>query len=347
MLIRTKPLHLEYKPTKKYYRCIPVIFIGYFRMLLLIREFIKCKKIDENKNEFIVTPYDGHILIKTSNGYKVFNLHKKIVITQYLSDINEEKFNLFIRRLESIQMLDVSPQIKLIDHKNKSVTEQYYNYKKAKRFYPINSYFINRIIPVWEKIIKKCEIKEHNLCDYVRKHVEGIENRISILEQNGYDKSLFERIEKYLEKLTTNLGKENNERIYLAFTHGDLHAWNILLNFKRAIIIDWDTLKERSIYHDFFYMFYHNMFGKQDCDFTKGIFEFVQCLHSVNKLMERQIQATFDLDLYRSLFFLEYLYMDFELRIDMTNNKDKKEILINNLNECVRVFEEVEINFIN
>jgi hypothetical protein len=329
----------------------PGKFIKVLRIFNITKNLFLLKYIRKERNsEIINVPFDGHILIKTSSGYKVFNLKKKIVVTQYKSDLNKDIFNKIIRNLESIEEYSISPKIKSIDNRNKCFYEDYINLYKAESFYPISSIFYNKILPIWERNINIHPLRKINAVEYVTNQKNFISDKIKFLEIEGYDKESLVRILGYVEKLSTRILSDYKKTcIYLTLSHGDFHAWNVLLSRKDGILIDWETLKERSLYHDLYYMFLHNIFGNEKININELLTELDKCIclsrlkmqseHKENALTINGVSK----DLYRLLFFLEYIYLDFEKRIDTYSKRIQIEDRLKKNNECIKVFEEIEL----
>lgn len=349
LLTRTRPFNLHAPAYKRYFRHLPGKVIKVLRVLNLTRKLFLIKYIKSaRKYEIINVGFDGHILIITSGGYKVFNLKRKIVATQFKPELKEENFKNIIKNLESIKDLEISPKIKDVDYKNKCFYEEYINLYKAERFYPVSTYFYNKILPTWERNINKYPRSKMKLIEYVTDQESFILNRINTLGKDGYDKDFIIPISSYVEKISKKIISEYSQTsIYITLSHGDLHAWNVLLNNNDSILIDWDTLKERSLFHDLYYMFIHNLFGRDKVDFKEFLFELYKCFDiTCSKLQNENDEITcnnFHKDLYRMLFYLEYIYLDIEKRIDMYSDRLSITDRVGKINECIKVFEDIEM----
>lgn len=353
LLTRTRPFNLHAAAHMKYFRLLPGRFMKVLRVFIIMKKLLSIKnKKSKRKKEIINVPYDGHILIKTSNGYKIFNLKKKIVATHYKSDIKNDIFINIIKNLGIIEEFAISPKIKAVDYHNKCVYEEYINLYKSKIFYPIKPYFYNIILPTWEKNIKIYPSRRVSLTEYVVIQKSFILNRIEYLEKERYDKEIIVGIRGFVEKLSKKILLEHNQTcIYLTLSHGDFHAWNVLIGNKEAILIDWDTLKERSLYHDLFYIFIHNIFGKDNVNYNEFLLELDKCISMSGSKFQNGYKddhlthyTSLDKDLYRMLFYLEYIYLDFERRLDMCTDRKRIKDRAKQINHCIKVFEEIEMN---
>jgi thiamine kinase-like enzyme len=354
LLTKTRPFNLHDKAHSSFLRLFPGSFIKVLRVLNIIRKIfiIKYLKINE-PNAFFNAPYDGHVIIKTSGGYKVFNFKKKIVATQYNPKLKKETFTKLVRSLEKITYLNISPKIIAIDYPNQCVYEEYINLHKAKKFYPFNNYFYNKIFSTWESNIMLYPFRKVNLKEYVVEQKSLILNKLNYLEKEGYNSDILNRIRKFIELLCTEISVDSHyqNKVYLTLSHGDFHAWNLLVGRKRRVLIDWDTLKERSLYHDLFYIFFHVLFAKQMVNYDEFLVELENCM--LNSFLNLQTNSNeFDLAFnnrlfkqYRMLFYLEYIHLDFEKRMDMINNKKQIQRRIGSIDFCIKVFDEVEKEF--
>ncbi|MEC5424041.1 phosphotransferase [Virgibacillus sp. C22-A2] len=354
LLIRTRPFNLHFTAYNKFLRILPGRFIKLLRIINIIKNLIFIKYMYmymyKDNHEFVESSYDGHILVKTSNGNKIFNLQEKTVVTQYKVEFKKELFTKIATNLKGIGNYYISPNIKQINSDEKSISEEYINLYKADRFYPITSYFDNVILPIWERNIELFPIKKIMLKDYLLDQERFIITRINYLKKEGYDRECLVNIQRYVEGLREKLSLDytnNIKYIYLTLTHGDLHAWNILLNKKKSILIDWDTQKERSLYHDFYYMYYHNIFERTSVNHKSFKLSLNKNINKTRKNVKKKINESeqdisLNKELYRMLFYLEYIYLDFENRVEIQTNNNSIQKCLFKINNCIRVFKETD-----
>ncbi|MGP4106329.1 phosphotransferase [Virgibacillus sp. L01] len=346
LLFKTRPFNLHLPAHNKYLRIFPGKFIKVLRVFNIIQRLLvfKNKKYESNDDDIISVPYNGHILIKKSGGYKVFNLKEGIVATQYNLDVEEDDFCSITKNLKYISQLSFVPLIKAVDYQNKCVYEEYINLRKAKGFYPISAYFYDRILPVWERNITALPNKNKSLEEYISNQKAIILGNISYLTKGSSNDELI-YIETFVKMLLKKISFNYNEKnIQLTLSHGDLHAWNILLDGKDSKLIDWDTLKERTVLHDLFYMLFYNLFGME----TKNYNEFLKQLDKVlsRSCLKLDINENGltkpNQDLYRMLFYLEYITLYIEKKINTYPNRKLIQDGIKKLNNDILVFKEVE-----
>jgi hypothetical protein len=294
-----------------------------------------------------MVPYEGHILIETSDGYKIFNLSEKIVVSLFSSGFEEDHFIKIVRTLERVEVLNTSTRIKGVDYLNKCIYEEYINAYKADTFYPVSSYFYNKILPVWLSNVKASPRNKINLRKYVAKQEFFIFDRLRNLKKEGYDLGVIGEIHNFVGGLIKKIeiAAEPDQHITLTLSHGDLHAWNILLNNKNSVVLDWGTSQERTVFHDLFYMFYYNAFGGKVKDLKRFIVDLNKTLAYTQTNTDKE-DNKYDLascrDVYRMLFYLEYVQLDIEKRLNTFTDRNKIQSRLRKIKECITVFDEVE-----
>lgn len=344
LLFRTKPFNLHSSPHNKYLRIFPGKFVKVLRVMYILSKVFLLKHNNYNSSdELIEVPYDGHILLKKTGGYKVFNLQENTVATQYETDIDADGFESIASNLKLIANLGISPVIKGIDYSNKCVYEEYHNLYKANRFYPISTYFYEEILPLWERNIEVYPKMNIKLEEYISDQESFLLENLIILEQDTHNKEI-DSIREYA-KLVINrirtMGSQSD--IQLNLSHGDLHAWNILLNKKNGIIIDWDTFKERTVFHDLFYMMFHNLFGMETKNYSKFISQLDEVISNRIKLQVNGKGNVNDkYDIYRLLYYLEYINLFIEKKVNIYSKKERIQSVIRKLHKDVLVLKEVE-----
>lgn len=346
LLFKMKPFNLEATSSSKYLRRVSPKIVKLLRVADIFKIYLICKYF-KTPHDIIKSPFNGHILIKTTNGLKVFNLLKDTVVTQYKTSISEGDFSKIVNDLETISKYKISPEVIKVNQTEKFIYEEYYNYYKADRFYPVTSYYYDNILPLLIRNINMFPLKKVLLQDYL----EGIKQSVNLERffKVEVDKNNIEFVNTYLKrKINEMISLTNAKTVIVSFSHGDLHAWNILIDSKGAKIIDWDTIDERSIYFDLFYSLFHNLFGSNEKNDHK---EFIGCLNNIlisfNKRVNfKEINPIFqETDLYRKLFYLEYIKMYYFKKIKGESNIEKVRKLMKNLTKDIIVFEEIENNY--
>ncbi|MCJ8009135.1 phosphotransferase [Lederbergia wuyishanensis] len=345
LLNKTNPFNLHVAASKRYFQLFPSCLLKFLRVLNIIRKLMLIKKFIGVKNyPTISVDLDGHILLKTSGGLKVFDLKNEIVASQYTSVYKKEAFISLVRRLEAIQKYNISPKIIEVDFPNKCIYEEFVNFYKAERFELGSNYLMDKILPVWEEITRNTPFTTIYLIEYITNQRDYILNKINDLERQGFDICQLRTISTFVDNIYHNLIEKNKKTyIYLTLTHGDLHAWNILIYSNNSKVIDWDTVKERSLLHDFYYLLIHKMLGR---GIDKKFLIELNKLESIILLKIKNLfnESNLDLNLYRKLFYLESIYLDIENRIDVITNKYRIEEGILRMNESIKTFTKIEKN---
>ncbi|MEN1969998.1 hypothetical protein WMZ97_18220 [Lentibacillus sp. N15] len=363
LLIRTRTFNLHAPAQRSYLRWVPGKIIKVYRVIRIIYRLFILKNIyrnnRNNRNQFIQVPFEGHITLETCNGYKVFDLQKRVVVTQYELGYKEEMFNQVARGFKAVSEYGVSASLKWIDYKNKCIYEEYLNLYRADPFFPFSTYFYNHILPVWERNLTLFPMKKVDARTYILQQRSFITNSIEQLKSKGYDQDKLVYIDNFANKLTERLlTREGQESIYLSLTHGDMHFKNILLGKKYGLMIDCNTFEERSIFHDLCFMFFYHLIKKPSIDSIDLINKLEgYAKWSIVKNDWGEYCPTFAaVKFYRQLFYLEHIVTAFEFNINIyveehtqgeselsywnhvikvIDNADRKQILIDLKNDKV------------
>lgn len=349
LLCKTKPFNLHVPAHNRFVRLLPGSCTKAIRVINIIGKVLLHKYISKNKNlennEWKLSPHKGHILINTSNGYKVFDLNKNLVITQYQPKIKRSAFKRIMENSSKLEKYSLSPKNMGVDKEKLCMYEEYVNLYKAERFYPITPYFYTSILPVWQRNITRFKGRNTELTTYVQNHRSYIFKRLDSLGNQQNDEVILE-IKSYIDNLVNKIIQQYNATgIYLTLSHGDLHAWNILMKNNESVLIDWDTAKERSFLHDFYYMFFHNIFGKKNIDFNIFVKELKKSLKKIKSEKMIEMVTDFNEELYRQLFYLEYIFLDLEKRMDTYTEEKSKNNFVEKLYSYIKVFKEADLNY--
>ncbi|RKD23177.1 hypothetical protein BEP19_13250 [Ammoniphilus oxalaticus] len=346
LLNRSEPFNLDVKTIN--YLSGPLM--KFLRIIKIFIELLIFKYARKGNEEVIEVPYDGHILLNKSGGYKVFDLSKEIVATQFKSDLKDDMFNEIVVELRGISKYPFAPHLVGVDYLNKCIYEGYINLKKSRRFYPISDYFYERILPIWKEMIKVYPWKKKNLYEYVENQLNYILKWIETLEKLNVEKEYVQNIKIFVKRTADDILTciPKHRGVYLTLSHGDLHAWNILQDRERAVVIDWDTVKERSFYHDLYYIFYHNIFSGHNKDLKEFCLQLERCIDMCQVyLPEERVQEHGDKKLYRMLFYLEYVQLDLEKRLATLGEISEINGRLRKMNSSIIAFESVEKNIVS
>lgn len=351
LLMKTKPFNLHLPAHNRCLRIFPGKLVKVLRIIDIMFKIMLIKRNHRNlDNDLISIPFDGHILLKKTGGYKVFNLKENIVSTQYDSNLKKDEFIKTVTALESIAYLGISPAIRHIDYKSHFIQEEYINRYKAEVFYPLTGYFYDKILPIWKGYIIAYPNKSINLVEYISCQEEFILASIIRLEKARYSQELISNLRDFIVTFVNDIKLISNQvDMSLSLSHGDLHAWNILLNKEGGLLIDWDTVEERSLTYDLFYMIFHNLFNRDEVDYNEVIYQLDKCMgllssNPLGKIQKHDCLFTkLNWDLYRSIFYLEYVRLYFENRINKCVDREGVQIAMKRLLNDLLVFKNVNI----
>ncbi len=352
LLFRTRPFNLHVPARRSYLRKIPGKFIKIFRVTnLVFRLFLLKNVYRKTNNNFINVPFDGHVVLETSEGYKVFDLKRRLVATQYNKEHQGEIFDGIAKKLKEISKYDVSSTLKSIDYQRRCIYEEYLNLYKANNFYPFSTYFNERILPIWERNKERFPKRKIDVKTYILNQESFILKSINQYKEKGHSQEIVDYIRNYTKELSAGLlAKKSINTINLSLTHGDMHYKNILLSKKDGLMIDCNTIKERSIFHDFFYMLFYNLFKDSTISYHEFADKLDACfakiaIRSQGENSELGNQFTIhENDFYRRLFYLEYVSLAFEFNINIYNDKDQVQEGLSYYYGHIKLLKDVESN---
>src|SRR5699024_3222194 len=205
LLMKSKPFSLHGRPDRmKYLRFLPGYIIKTIRVLLIMKRLLFLKFLSRTSEEIINVSMDGHILLRTTMGFKVFNLEKLIVASQY-HKLDRKLYNKIANGIDKLVNLDLAPTIKKVDYENKRIYEEYINEYQANRFYPMGTYFYSRILPIWKEIINQYPSRFTEITPYVKDQGSFVLNKIRQFERRGLNKNYTEPIKHFTKYLTNRI----------------------------------------------------------------------------------------------------------------------------------------------
>ncbi|MCT1904348.1 hypothetical protein [Oceanobacillus sojae] len=349
LLFRTKSFNFHEPAYRIYLKKFPGKFIKILRVInIVIKLFLFKHGLTKTINNSTSVPYNGHILMDTSEGYKVFDLKKKLVITQYNEEYRGNIFEQIAERLKEVQKYGISNSVESIDYRNLCIYERYINLYKANFFYPFTTYFYQRIFPLWKRNItllpsREVELKAYisNLENYISDSVEHYKNN------NRKNLEVLNFIHDFTNELSSKLLLEENiKNVYLCQTHGDLHHKNMLIDSKSGVLIDCNTMKERSILHDLFFMYFYNLFKINSISLQEFSSKLDKCIEEAILFLQKRNNINIrEKNFYRKLFYLEYIALAFEFNINIFHGSQRRiEEELDYFYDFFKMFEDAEHN---
>lgn len=347
LLFRTRAFHLHVPAQRRYLRMFPGKIIKVLRVINLVIKLFRLKHATITTYNARSIPFAGHILLETGEGYKVFDLKNRVVVTKYRREYHGEPFRKIANNVSLLGKYGVSAPLKAIDYQTECIYEAYLNVYQAKNFAPFSEYFCDRILPIWERNIMRFPKRKVDVKTYIRNQEKFIidslhccENKLNAVETVNY-------IRNYVGKLTAQLLETKDiSDIDLCWTHGDMHYRNILLNRNGGMLIDCNTVKERSIYHDLFYMFFDRLFKEKVFRNYEGLAKFETYMENAAVLLQGKNDKTGTKahvkKFYRRLFYLEYVVLAFENYINVSNDQVHVQEEMDFFHGNIEIFEDAE-----
>ncbi|TDL31811.1 hypothetical protein E2R51_11345 [Jeotgalibacillus sp. S-D1] len=336
----TKPFPYFERDTKyKIINAMPVALKKNFIVLNFIKVFVEKKLLNKRKTaDQIASNTFGHCLLNLREGeVKIFNFTQKKVITIYPSSLPESYVKEQMNIANKAFRTGLGPKILSMNYSKKFVVEEYINFDRAKFSISQPTILNLKIISVLNQLTLTNNPYKVNLYSYKitkKTSIETLLNNISKL--NNCNLITLQKITEFCLNEISKIEKEYFvENIWFGLSHGDFWEGNILLGKNNKIkVIDWNTLGNRNIYFDLYWMIFmtvHTSKHKYTVQEVSLLLE--QCIkhfhHNLNlndELLNKNIRL--------SIFFLDCI----ELKLQMicntrTSNFDDIETWIERFNK--------------
>lgn len=270
---------------------------------------------DKDSYKTVTSNYYGHCLITLRLGeYKIINFTTKDVTTVFPKGIPTSEIEKNIDKLIESQKCSLAPKIVNWDLNTRYIKESYINLKPS--YLELND--INRLVdetfPILEKINLSTNLESVSLRQYSEKLINNINGLIErhLHEPNFKNKNTDSIIGEFVSIIKKKL--ENyapNLEILLAFSHGDFWEGNVLKKNKKYYVIDWNTLDVRSCHYDLYFMLFRKAYESMNNESNIIVSNIDKANKSYQMYLNSKLKMDLlnHLDIYRYLFYLEYIYL--------------------------------------
>ncbi len=265
----------------------------------------------EKNNTFLELPVRGTYCLPVRGGYKVFDVIRETVIKIFDSGTDKDTIKSEIERLRKVGAHDFAPSILRWDIEEQWYEEDYISGDSGYTIAPSDSaafmkIYFNAIAPCIERLI----LAELPLIVNLNDHIDNMFEKINLALplRKDYDNTVLKKVSNFMHSIVDQLPANRNENIYLAFSHGDFHQFNIFRTDNGVKVIDWEGLGNQNILFDFYNYFFSQLYLKNtESDLTAEIHEAVTSFHSclVVKVPEIADSILHLATLYRLLYYIE------------------------------------------
>ena len=228
--------------------------------LTILLAFIRYK-IHWAKNESVVTlPFYGHLCAPIHKGYKIFNLHRGVVVKLFNNDVHSSIILSEIERLQKTAQINFAPSLRKWSIAGRWYEEEYIcgftdDTKTPPDSPMLLKKFSHELVQPIQSLILFQEPKIRNAVEYVQEVMKILD--ISRLSGQETTTKEFKKIENFLKVMVDRLGNEEDHSLFLVFTHGDFCPAN-LVNTKKGIkMVDWEGATYRSGLFDLYSYFFY------------------------------------------------------------------------------------------
>jgi hypothetical protein len=266
-------------------------------------------------NNSIKHPHFGHFCVDTNNGYKLFDLQKKVAIKLLSEKTSLQKFHQELNRVRTVGTFNFAPSVL-----KWSMEERWYEEECLEGYRPDDSTrkrFLQSIqefvVPLIENIFTSSSPQPIHPWDYALKqkyHFFGVE---SYLSQKDLDPTKVSIVREFVKRIIQLLENSKTSTIFLTLTHGDLSFGHIRVARNGVMAIDWEACEHRSALYDF-----HDLFFKQPwqrpawpgfkSDMTGAIVHLQRHMARQNNLDIKKLSSSLlEPDTYRLVYYIERL----------------------------------------
>ena len=215
-----------------------------FRKNLIILAIFARYKYQLRKIKSVVNlPIYGQICLPVHQGYKVFDLRRRVVVKFFDHDVNISSISSEIEGLKKVSQIVFAPSLKRWNIEERWYEEDYVSGSLDSSYKPLDSAdllkkFYHDLVPHINSLILFQQQKIKNVVEYVNEIIEILE--VSRLTRHVSSVKEFNKINSFISSMAGRLRIERNCQVHLVFTHGDFCPANMLLTRHGIRIVDWE-----------------------------------------------------------------------------------------------------------
>lgn len=306
---------------------------------LTLLKFLAYKYELRKSKAIVCLPVFGHTCVQVHQGYKIFDLRRKVVMKLFDPDVNVHDISNEIERLKIVSPLQFAPSLRKWDLLERWYEEDYFIGSVDALSIPMDSVELlekfKEIVPYVKDLIllqlPLVKNTEHYVGDLIRS-LEGTRVGGPVLPNRDSTK-----IKEFLHLIMDSLSPKGNVPLFHVFTHGDFCPENMLKTPHGIKVFDWEGAKYRTALFDFYSYFFYR--GLKNVPIKNLVFEIDKALsYFISKLSEDLPEVARSISDYESLYRKTY-YLE---RIGMLAEREMTEKRINIWDHIFRFIETYE-----
>jgi hypothetical protein len=238
----------------------------------------------EKNNSLLELPVAGTCCLAVRGGYKVFDVMRETVIKIFDTGADKDTVKSEIERLRKVGAHDFAPSILRWDMEEQWYEEEYISGDTGYTIAPPDAsgfmkIYFNAIAPCIERLIHA----EPPLMVNLNEHINNIADKFNIALplRKDYDDDIMNNVRNFVHSIIEKLSAKRNHNIYLAFSHGDFHQFNLFRTKDGMKIIDWEGVGYQNTLFDLYNYFFSQLYlNNTVSDLITEINDAVSSLHS-------------------------------------------------------------------
>lgn len=280
---------------------------------LLLRLFLNRMKIRQYPEALGLKVF-GSWCLRARCGYIVIDPYSGMATKIFDDDIDDDLVRKEIKQNRCVGQYDFAPSIKSWNAEERWYQEDYLSGKTSYYFSPE---FSREFMRIYYEDVAPCLVGLMNFGDQNRTTIKGrieamdmeIRKEFSVLNEGSPE--AVDSVRKFYDNVTRELYAHGDEDIYLVFTHGDFHLFNMFKTESGLKLIDWEGIGEQSLMYDFYnYFFSHLWVGRGRGTLVNEVadaeHEMAGRLEGINA--ELALSLLGKSNLYRMLYYLERIH---------------------------------------
>jgi phosphotransferase family enzyme len=277
-------------------------------------KFLAYKHKLRKSKSIVCLPVYGHACVQVHQGYKIFDLRRKVVMKLFNPDVNVHDISNEIEQLKIVSPLQFAPSLRKWDLSERWYEEDYFVGSVEASSLSMDSVVLlkkfQELVPHATDLI----LLQH---PFVKKTEQYVSDLIRSLEATRVGGPVLPnrdstKIKEFLHLIVDSLSPKGNVPLYHVFTHGDFCPENMLETQLGIKIFDWEGAKYRTALFDFYSYFFYRPF--KNVPIKNLVFEIDAALpYFISKLSDNLPEVARSISdfesLYRKTYYLERIGM--------------------------------------
>ena len=294
-------------------RSLKQTFAGLKRVFRLVVKLCYVQLRSPTTDDLLDLPVKGQFCLQASKGYKVFNFPRRKVAKVFSSDIDLASVRRQIDQARWIGTHPFAPTVRGWNIEQRWYEEDYVNGYPGTR--PNWAIFLREfrasVAPLLARMIVASSPQEISALEYVERRSAVARGGQSKLATARLDRTKVNRVSNFVEATIGRLRLAGDRPISLVCSHGDFSPGHALMTSKKAVIIDWEILGQRSALYDLHdYFFERSWLGHaapgMAMEMQKAISQVESCLNANNSSRCSSLTALLsNAEVYRLVYYVE------------------------------------------